>query len=727
MSSIPIKDTTREKREREIRSVPIFRTISIFLLICTVFCACSSNEQDLVYDESAWYDSVRIHFLEEDTNSSYHYCCSDDEVILLEVLNYRTYKTGAAKVTRTGEVSEPVYLDDYNVAALYITDGYHCLLSDDDWNYYDSLINYDEGTVTDIVPVDLGAPSGRGAMVSQLSVVDSHIITLIKYFDYVGNDDTYAIKIDDNIYGLDSVKNVFYFVDGGNGDIYVAACDDEIENPDDEYRRKYVKVDIDSGAMEDVIVRDGDMLRKFYNEWPPYHPDRLIRTDEKTHLVYEYDAETDSEHVIFDMQKFSISIDAMLFGTLVSSDPERPIVSSASPSGGGGNSLLLYAMSRSDIDPTEGKQILTIKSIDGTLDGYKTCSEAVYEFNRTNPDYFIKLADEENELFGEADALTEMISEIRSGTAPDILVGYGSYSVINDSRYLQDMSGYINTDELFVSSVNPDDEGVIRIVPLQLLLRVIITEPSYLEGSGNGLTVDEYIDYVDRLPNKTDPMVGAGEYRMVYFEAFLMTCFDCFFDESGRFNADNETFRRIAEYSARLPEQTSYDYSANIGLPAYIGWSNISSNTNIAASYAEQDSDLVMIGAPTTDGTGYAAHDSKDDVCVTVCCEHPEGAGQFIDLLNSAEIHDIYEYSSIVPNNKTSFDHMCSQNRLPERMREQIYNALLNISCFCVEDPELMVIIKEEIQPFFEGQKSLDETVEVINSRARMLMSEREG
>ena len=94
----------------------------IFVMVCTVFCACNSNEQDPVYDESAWYDSVRIHFLEEDTNSSYHYCCSDDEVILLEVLNYRTYKTGAAKVTRTGEVSEPVYLDDYNVAALYITD-----------------------------------------------------------------------------------------------------------------------------------------------------------------------------------------------------------------------------------------------------------------------------------------------------------------------------------------------------------------------------------------------------------------------------------------------------------------------------------------------------------------------------------------------------------------------------------------------------------------------------
>ncbi|SCW65225.1 ABC-type glycerol-3-phosphate transport system, substrate-binding protein [Ruminococcaceae bacterium YRB3002] len=699
----------------------------IFVMVCTVFCACNSNEQDPVYDESAWYDSVRIHFLEEDTNSSYHYCCSDDEVILLEVVNYRTYKTGAAKVTRTGEVSEPVYLDDYEVAALYIKDGYHCLLSDDDWNYYDSLINYDEGTVTDIVPVDLGAPSGRGAMVNQLSVVDSHIVTLITYFDYVGNDDTYAIKIDDNIYGLDSVKDVFYFVDGGNGNIYVAACDDEIENPDDEYRRKYVKVDIDSGAMEDVIVRDGDMLRKFYNEWPPYHPDRLIRTDEKTHLVYEYDAGTDSEHVIFDMQKFSVNVDAMLFGTIVCSDPERPVVSSASPSGGGGNSLLLYSMSRSKTDPTEGKQILTIKSIDGTLDGYHTCSEAVYEFNRTNPDYFIKLAGEENEKFGEADAITEMISEIRSGTAPDILIGYGGYSAINDSRYLQDMSGYINTDELFVSSINPDTEGVIRIVPLQLLLRVIITEPSYLEDSDSGLTVDEYMEFVDRLPDKVDPMVGAGQYRMVYFENLLRTCSDCFFDESGRFNADNETFRRIAEYSARLPEQTSDNYSANIGVPVYVGCSEISSRTNISEWYLEPDSDLVMIGAPTTDGTGYPAQNIKDDVCVTVCCEDPEGAGQFINLLTSADILDTFEYSSLIPNNKTSFDHRCAQNKLPERMREQVYDALFNVSYFCAEDPELMDIIKEEIQPYFEGQKSLDETVEVINNRARTLMSEREG
>ena len=38
-----------------------------------------------------------------------------------------------------------------------------------------------------------------------------------------------------------------------------------------------------------------------------------------------------------------------------------------------------------------------------------------------------------------------------------------------------------------------------------------------------------------------------------------------------------------------------------------------------------------------------------------------------------------------------------------------------------------MGIIKEEIQPYFEGQKSLDETVAVINSRARTLINERAG
>ena len=703
----------------------LFVPVLVICILCNAVCSCGSDKDD-AYDATAWYDSVRLHFVTRDTNCSWRYYCSDDENIILGSVNDITFDCGVVKVTRTGKQSEPIFCDGYDIVDAYIKNGYHCLLRGDDLNYYDGLLDFDEETVTDIVPVDYNTPSGRTAFLIKTSIVGSHVVTLLKYFDYAGNNDTYAIKIDDDIYELYSAIWAFYVVDGGDGCVYVAAGDDEVEDPEDEYRRKYIRVDIDSGEMEDIIVRDGDLLRKYFNEWPDAHPDRLIRVDDKTHLAYLYDPATDTERVIFDMQKFSVSINTMLAGIIVSSDPEHPVVWGPSPAVTGGLNLLLYALNRRDDDPTANKQVLTIKHIDGK-DGYNTCSEAVYEFNRTNPDYYIKLAGDENELFGEADALTEMISEIRGGTAPDILIGYGKYSVINNSDYLQDMSGYINTDDLFVSSVNPDSEGVIRIVPLRLAIKAVITEPSYLIGTGNGFTVDDYIDFVGRLPNAVDPMVGCGQYRIWYFKDLLLPCFDCLFDDAGNFNADNETFRRIAEYSARLPEQTSNNYSANAGLPANVVWCDLSnaSNSDMADAYSEPDPEIVMVGAPTAAGIGFAASERLDDVCVTVCCEHPEGAGQFIDFLTSTDIQNDNTSCSF-PNNKASFEYLCDYNRVPSRLREQAYDALGNISFFITEDPELMKIIEEEIQPYFEGQKTLDQVIVIINSRAGNLLSERE-
>lgn len=697
-------------------------------ILCAVIGSCNQKtDDDLISDKAEWYDSVRFEFIDQETNAGYVYSCCDDKSILLNVSNYNSFGSGCVLLGRDGSISDPIYVEGYNVVASYIYDDYHCIVTDDEGHFYDCLLNFDEGVATDMEAVDYVVPSGRSVQIRQVSRIGDHIVTLFNYYDYNGGEDSYMVKVDNNIYELDTVPGTYntgahFFLDCGNDVIFINCGDNEIENPEDEYRRKFVKMNIANGDMEDIIVREGDLLRKYYSDDWVQHSDRLLRTDSNEHLVYEYDIETNTESVIFDLQRFSVNADTMLFGTIVSADPEHPVITYHSGNSAGLN-LLLYAMNKCDSDPTENKTLLTIKVADGTLNGYGVCSEAIYEFNRTNPDYYIIMAGDENRLFGGADSVTELISDIRNGTAPDILIDYGRYAVINNSDYLMDMSGFVNSEDLFVKSINPKSEDESRIIPLCVSAKTVITDPSYLTDSGNGLTVDEYIDFVSRLPNSVDPMVGCGQYRMWYFQDFLAPCFGCLFDANGEFDADNETFRRIAEYSSRLPEQVPDSYSANIGLPAHVVWCDIASNTNIVEAYAESDSNLVMVGMPTPDGTGFAAS-SFNDVCVTVCCDHPEGAGQFIDLLLSPDMQDYYSWSA-APNNKTSFEHVCSDNRIPSRLHEQLSNALCNISFVVVEDPELMTIIEEEIQPYFDGQKTLDQVITIINSRARTLLNER--
>ena len=40
-------------------------------------------------------------------------------------------------------------------------------------------------------------------------------------------------------------------------------------------------------------------------------------------------------------------------------------------------------------------------------------------------------------------------------------------------------------------------------------------------------------------------------------------------------------------------------------------------------------------------------------------------------------------------------------------------------------DTTIMIIMREEVQAYFAGDKTLDEVIEVINSRARLYLDER--
>ena len=53
-----------------------------------------------------------------------------------------------------------------------------------------------------------------------------------------------------------------------------------------------------------------------------------------------------------------------------------------------------------------------------------------------------------------------------------------------------------------------------------------------------------------------------------------------------------------------------------------------------------------------------------------------------------------------------------------------MYDLLINANFFVRENKEITDIIMSEAQPYFDNQKSVDEVVDIINSRVRLIVSQ---
>ena len=54
----------------------------------------------------------------------------------------------------------------------------------------------------------------------------------------------------------------------------------------------------------------------------------------------------------------------------------------------------------------------------------------------------------------------------------------------------------------------------------------------------------------------------------------------------------------------------------------------------------------------------------------------------------------------------------------------RLYDLLINANFFVRENKEITDIIMSEAQPYFDNQKSVDEVVDIINSRVRLIVSQ---
>ena len=422
----------------------------------------------------------------------------------------------------------------------------------------------------------------------------------------------------------------------------------------------------------------------------------------------------------------------------------------------------------SDQSPYDGKTKITVSDINSSID-YAT-AEAIRNFNKTNENYYVEVkiyAEDENlsGLYALSDISNRVLVDIASGDSTDVILNGASYSELNDSRYLMDLSTLMETDfyddeMLFSNVIEASYVGdSLYQLPLTFNLRGIRTNAS--NNSDYGFDFDEYKNFVSTVTNGFDPIneYCQGDKSMYLNELegpFIKNSIDY---STLKVDFNTPEFKAIADYIKYLAAIYDENYLPYRTIEPYIDYQDAYYEELwpvqiMRATYHFGETNLVC-GIPTTSDSAYGAQAIiKTSAAISKDCSNVEGAWEFVKYLISEEGLSCCS-TQVIPVNRAAYDnlmdHFIEQLAADVRLREIEFNCRIDIEfadAFALvvadesmvddltknieavhqiysTDATIMIVINEEIPAYLENQKEWDEVVSIINNRVNTIINER--
>lgn len=438
--------------------------------------------------------------------------------------------------------------------------------------------------------------------------------------------------------------------------------------------------------------------------------------------------------------------------------------------------MVIYTFEKADSNPNEGKKVIKVANLNTNL-SYNE-AEGIRVFNETNTENFAKIVtydvddymdskvtgnseeDSIKEGQGKAKLANTLAVELMSGDGPDIILGAADYAELFNEEYLDDLTTYIggknglDTSNYFTNILEASKEdGKLFYMPNTFVFSGIVCDKTNLPSDAVGFTLDQYKTFVSDVCNGEDPYT-TNSTRLEFFEECLSNCHESMIKD-GKASFDQQEFRDLAtffkdsipEHVESNSEEDYYGLNGN-GKNAYVA--TIGSLSTLAV-YSRFGENTKVVGLPSTDGRGPSVYIS-DSVSIAAKSENKDGAWEFVKTMSSDEV---LKYAEANPLNKEALDEKLQEadkfntdyyNLMSEASETPIsdedlpmyglykpdsgliesYKASIeNVSTITTCDNEIMSIVIEEIQPFFEGQKDLDSVIEIINNRAQTVLDER--
>lgn len=403
-----------------------------------------------------------------------------------------------------------------------------------------------------------------------------------------------------------------------------------------------------------------------------------------------------------------------------------------------------------------------------TFDDSVYLQNQVELYNQTHTDYQIEIKRYERSENMEEDGILLLQREIVSGEGPDI-INFGNDYATGDiaGTYTEDLFPYMGEDyqEKYFGNILQAfsyEEGLYA-VPLAFRLKSFAGKKENL-GERGSWTIREMMEWYHEQGN--DKMLYTGAYKRDVFGSILTGSMEYYIDwESGECGFNGEEFHDVLEFCNEFSDhlEITDDFSskqAYLDDRALLLYMNISSVYDICrAEYIFDGQEVTFIGFPVEGKSGTIIESFGPVLSISAGSEHKDAAWEFISecLSPSAQKELPSKFPSGFPICRSVLEERIAEAMEIEYMTDEngVRNPVVKEQVlFAGEEPmdiynitpgqaeQLLALIEqaeirsqtemniynvflEEVDYYFNGAKSLEETANVIQAKVSIYVNER--
>ena len=436
----------------------------------------------------------------------------------------------------------------------------------------------------------------------------------------------------------------------------------------------------------------------------------------------------------------------------------------------------ITVLRKADKNPHAGKEIIEL-ALPLDLDVSEYLARAVYEFNKTDNEYLIRVWDKHKNGFplgrmvrnAEEDEtrLYEVIQDLRGNDAPDLVIDIQKKDVMSEDIFT-DLSGFLDPEVLDKQYGNIIEagriDGKLYFLPVTLEIEGFVINEDLVKDGASGVTFEEYEKLIE------DDLHGFSPYDYPFSEYcnkrdFILSVMDTkSVMEGDRVDFGTEQFRKAVEYAG---EAFVYDDVESIPLEYIYDWNHrfrseccyvkIRDYLEYVHACYRQKARYTIIGTPSEDASG-PRFNALETISVSANTDVEAGCRKFLNFLFSGSAcgSDDYGFRNIVTNREVMEkniktlsswnDEKYAQYRaqvengvfIPapgvemayadkytnDGMSESFQKSMSTISTYYYEDRTITGFMMEELKPYFAGDRSFDDVVKYLNDRTSKYVGE---
>ena len=540
-------------------------------------------------------------------------------------------------------------------------------------------------------------------------------------------------------------------------------------------KRVYYHLDLENNELTPADSKDYEWLDSASLYESLSSPDGMIYFNSDCGIS-RVNARTKSIELALDFNWCDLNIGLIQYSTLIECSDDRFVICCKYDmtnvySGRKADKIRIIEFTRADKNPHAGKTVLELYAYDG-VDRFT--GKAIALFNQTNGKCFIEVStrylysdfydndyDNNNqdvmdlsEIKGNGKLSNKLAIDIINGEGPDILMNVSGFNQLNNSNCLIDLSQYLkeyNSDKYFTNIIEGSKtDGVLYQLPISFGMEGIFTKAENVSNTAKGFTLEEYKKFVRETLNGNDPIVNG---QTVYFSMLFSGMSDEFIS-NGKVDLSKPEFKELADYiKDNVPENGSslnawysscYAESPLLkcDLTLGSGCTGINDFYGMGMGITPYGRGVTMLGFPSVDGRG-PLFIPTCSVAVSTHAVDSKACGEFVKLLLSDDIQNEIAMNDRFVLSREAFKNAGAVaveyysnggsgsygNRIGNKITMQdiefIENIILGCSRVKSEDPDISMILIEEMPAYFLGQKDLDSVIKIAENRIQKVLDER--